>query len=147
MLDAWADGLELSAQGYIELYDQREQSRASFQTFFQDWDILLSPANIVSAYGHMEAPFPDRLMDEECRLNVNGEAVVYDRQCVYASLASFSGNPATAFPVGSGRNGLPVGLQALGPYLGDRTTIAFARAVEQELGGYAPPPRYAPSGE
>lgn len=147
MLDAWADGLELSAQRYIELYDQREQYRASFQTFFQDWDILLSPANIVSAYEHMEAPFPDRLMDEECRLNVNGEAVVYDRQCVYPSLASFGGDPATAFPVGSGRSGLPIGLQALGPYLGDRTTIAFARAVERELGGYTPPPRYAPSGE
>jgi amidase len=144
MLDAWADGLELSGQTYIELHDQRELYRASFRSFFQEWDILLSPTNIVNAYEHMEAPFPDRLMDEECRLKVNDEIVVYDRQCVFPSLANFGGHPATAFPMGSGRNGLPIGLQALGPYLEDRTTIAFARAVGRELGGYAPPPRYAP---
>lgn len=142
LLDAWADGLEMSAQGYIELFDRREEYRAAFQTFFQDWDVLLTPANIVNAYEHMEAPFPDRLMDEECRLQVNQEQVVYDRQCMYPSLANFSGLPATAFPVGTSRTGLPIGLQAVGPYLEDRTTIAFARAIAQEFGGYQRPPRY-----
>jgi amidase len=142
MLDAWADGLEIGGHEYIELFAQREEYRASFRSFFRDWDILLSPVNIVNAYEHMDAPFPDRLMDEECRLTVNGGSVIYDRQCVYPSLASFSGHPATSIPVGTGKCGLPVGIQALGPYLEDRTTIAFARAVGRELGGYAPPPRY-----
>jgi amidase len=142
MLDAWADGLEISGQQYIELFDRRAQYRASFRRFFGTTDILLSPVNIVNAYRHMDAPFPDRLMDEDCRLDVNDESVIYDRQCVYPSLASFSGLPATAMPVGVGKSGLPVGLQALGPYLEDRTTIAFARAVEREFGGYRRPPRY-----
>jgi amidase len=147
MLDAWADGLEISGQDYIELFGKREQYRASFRTFFHDWDILLSPVNIVNAFEHMDAPFPGRLMDEECRLKVNDESVIYDRQCVYPSLANFSGHPATSIPVGTGTSGLPVGLQALGPYLEDRTTIAFARAVGRELGGYSPPPRYTSAGD
>ena len=142
MLDAWADGLEISGQQYIELFDRRAQYGASFRRFFATTDILLSPVNIVNAYRHRNAPFPDRLMDEECRLEVNDGSVIYDRQCVYPSLASFSGLPATALPVGVGKSGLPVGVQALGPYLEDRTTIAFARAVEQEIGGYRRPPRY-----
>jgi amidase len=81
-------------------------------------------------------------MDEDCRLAVNDGSVIYDRQCVYPSLASFSGHPATALPVGIGKSGMPVGVQALGPYLEDRTTIAFAGLVEREIGGYSPPPRY-----
>ncbi len=142
MLDAWADGLEISGQEYIEVFDKREQYRASFRRFFEGIDILLSPADIVNAYRHMDAPFPDRLMDEDCRLAVNDGSVIYDRQCVYPSLASFSGHPATALPVGIGKSGMPVGVQALGPYLEDRTTIAFAGLVEREIGGYSPPPRY-----
>ncbi|HEX6506378.1 MAG TPA: amidase family protein [Chloroflexota bacterium] len=142
LLDAWADGLELSGQNYIELFDKREQYRAALRSFFDDWDVLVAPANIVNAFRHMDSPFPDRLMDEDCRLDVNGERVVYDRQNVYPSLASFTGHPATAFPVGLGKSGLPVGLQAIGPYLEDRTSIAFVRAVAREIGGYAPPPGY-----
>ena len=83
MLDAWADGLEISGQEYVELFDRREQYRASFRRFFSSTDVLLSPVNIVNAYRHMQAPFPDRLMDDDCRLEVNDESVIYDRQCVY----------------------------------------------------------------
>jgi amidase len=36
-----------------------------------------------------------------------------------------------------------VGVQIVGPYLEDRTTLAFARATERVLGGFVPPPGYA----
>jgi amidase len=32
------------------------------------------------------------------------------------------------------------GLQAIGPYLEDRTTITFAALLEQAFGGLTPPP-------
>jgi amidase len=140
LLDAWADGLELDAQGYVELFARRERYRAALRSFFEAWDVWLTPANVVSAYQHMEAPFPERLMSEDCRLLVDGRSVVYDRQTVYPSLASFSGHPATAFPVRVGPSGRPIGLQAVGPYLEDRTSIAFAEMVAREVGGYTPPP-------
>jgi amidase len=34
-------------------------------------------------------------------------------------------------------------VQIVGPYLEDRTTIAFAELTEREFGGFAPPPGYA----
>jgi amidase len=34
-------------------------------------------------------------------------------------------------------------VQVIGPYLEDRTTIAFAKLVERELGGFVPPPSLA----
>jgi amidase len=33
-------------------------------------------------------------------------------------------------------------VQAVGPYLEDRTPLRFAQLVERELGGYRPPPGY-----
>jgi Asp-tRNAAsn/Glu-tRNAGln amidotransferase A subunit and related amidases len=50
------------------------------------------------------------------------------------------GLPATAFPAGLSKEGLPVGVQVIGPYLEDRTPIAFAALVEQAFGGFVAPP-------
>ena len=73
---------------------------------------------------------------------MNGESIAYARQNVYTSLNNLSGLPATVFPVGQTRSGLPIGLQALGPYLEDRTSIRFAALVGQEFGGFRAPPGY-----
>ena len=45
--------------------------------------------------------------------------------------AIFAGLPSTAFPGGLNEAGLPLGLQAIGPYLEDRTTLQFAQLVEE----------------
>ena len=37
---------------------------------------------------------------------------------------------------------LPIGVQAIGPAYGDRTTIEVARLVAEEIGGFQPPPGY-----
>ncbi|TMA67446.1 MAG: amidase, partial [Deltaproteobacteria bacterium] len=69
--------------------------------------------------------------------------VLYDLQLVYPGVATLAGQPATAFPLGLTRAGLPIGLQAIGPYLEDRTPIRFAGLVAREIGGFTPPPRFA----
>ena len=48
--------------------------------------------------------------------------------------------PSTAVPVGFTAGGLPVGMQIVGPYLEDRTSIFLASRLAEELGGYVPPP-------
>ena len=54
-------------------------------------------------------------------------------------MASLFGLPATVVPIAQSAEGLPVGVQIIGPYLEDRTTIAFAGLVEREFGGFVPP--------
>lgn len=138
--DSWAlthaDGLQGDAADYIAWFTERERYRASFRAFFEQWDILLSPVNIVNAFPHTDAPPAKRQVD------VNGESIAYARQNVYTSLGNLSGLPATVFPVGQTGSGLPIGLQALGPYLEDRTSIRFAALVGQEFGGFCRPPGY-----
>ena len=43
-------------------------------------------------------------------------------------------------PIGRTDAGLPIGVQIIGNYLEDRTTIAFAGLIEREFGGFTPPP-------
>jgi amidase len=61
---------------------------------------------------------------------------------VYPMWSIFAGQPSTAFPAGPSAAGLPLGLQAIGPYLEDRTTLRFAQLLEREWQGFQPPPGY-----
>ena len=75
-------------------------------------------------------------------MEVNSNPVKYGLQTVYPAVATLCGQPATAFPMGLTRSGLPIGLQAIGPYLEDHTPMRFAVLIEQELGGFLRPPGY-----
>jgi amidase len=48
--------------------------------------------------------------------------------------------PATVAPIGRTSDGLPVGIQIVGPYLEDRTTIHFASLLEEAVYAFLPPP-------
>jgi amidase len=135
-LKACAEGMMASASDYILWHSQRETYRALWRAFFREWDVVLAPANIVPAFPHTDVPFHQRT------LTIDGITVPYSRQSAYAGIATLAGQPATAFPVGMTRTGLPIGLQAIGPYLEDRTPIRFAALVAHELGGFRHPPDY-----
>ena len=50
---------------------------------------------------------------------------------------------ATSFPVERSGSGLPIGLQAIGPYLEDHTVLRFVKLVAREWGGFHAPPSFA----
>ena len=77
------------------------------------------------------------------RIDIDGTPYRYNHQSVWAGVATLTGLPATAMPLERTDQGLPVGAQIIGPYLEDRTTIAFAGLCEREFGGFVAPPRYA----
>lgn len=66
----------------------------------------------------------------------------YSDQLVWAGIASAPGLPATVAPVGRSPEGLPIGVQILGPMFEDRKPIRFAELIEREFVGFtAPTPR------
>ncbi len=130
-------GITASGPQLLRLLHRREQERAQFRTFFRDWDVLLAPVAISPAFEHTDLPFSER------RLSINGQAVPYGWMHVYPGVATLIGHPATAFPWGRTQGGLPIGLQAIGPYLEDRTTIGFVALLEKAFGGFTPPPGYS----
>jgi len=139
---AFQRGIEGGAPDYVAWFGQREQYRAAWRAFFREWDVLLMPAFIAPAYPHWDKPFPGTPESIKKTLDVSGKPVLEELGLFCASVATLSGQPSTAFPAGRTRGGLPIGLQAIGPYLEDRTPIRFASLVGRELGGFVPPPRY-----
>ena len=145
--DEWAAadrrGIEGAAPDYILWFAQREQYRAAWRAFFRDWDVLIAPAWLGSAFTHRDEPWPATAESLLGTVDIDGKPVLYQHGLVYPAITTLAGQPATAFPVGVNRSGLPIGLQAIGPYLEDRTTIRFAALVAREFGGFTPPPAFA----
>jgi len=133
---ARADGLTLDVPALAQLLRRREAEREAWRAFFREWDVLIGPMTMDVAFPHAEGPFEART------LTVGERDVSYALNLVYPMLAIFAGQPSTAFPAELSRAGLPLGLQAIGPYLEDRTPMRFAQLLEQEWQGFVPPPGY-----
>jgi amidase len=54
------------------------------------------------------------------------------------------GLPSAVVPIGRTTEGLPVGMQIVSPYLHDRRSVRVAQLVRDVVGGYEPPPGFAP---
>ena len=124
----------VSQRDWLLLTERREANRASWAHFFQDHDILLAPVSFIPAFEHtQEGTLYTR------RVEVDGVDRPYAHVIAWTSQFGYVYLPATVVPVGMTAEGLPVGIQIVGPYLGDRTTIEFARYLESLLGGYRVP--------
>ena len=100
--------------------------------------MLLTPVAATAAFLHNHNPNRD-----ERTVIVNGRATPYSEQLFFAGLASLSYLPATVAPIGLTQEGLPAGLQIIGPEGEDLTTIEFARLLAAGIGGFIPPREYA----
>ena len=127
-----------SHREWLQVHERREQIRAKWRTFFESFDVLLCPVGPVCAFAHDHS---DDLMART--VTVNGSPRWYWEQLAWISLATLAYLPATVAPVGRSTTGLPVGVQIIGPWLEDRTCIAFANALADLVGGYQPPPGFA----
>jgi amidase len=121
---------------WLRTHERREQLRARWAEFFRETDVLLCPVMLTPAFPQDESEFTTR------RLRVNGEERPYIENIEWPALITMALLPSTVIPVGRTTGGLPVGVQIVGPYLEDRTPLAFARAAARELGGFTPPPGF-----
>jgi amidase len=134
---AVARGATLLHRAWSDANEARTKLRYAWHEFFKRFDVLLTPVAATAAFPHDRNPNRD-----ERTVSVNGRRVPYAEQLFFAGLASLSYLPATAAPIGLTEEGLPVGLQIIGPEGEDRTTIEFARLLAAEIGGFQPPPAY-----
>jgi len=124
----------LRHRDWLLLIEERERQRALWADFFQRFDVLLCPAAPVVAIRHDHTE-PMALR----KLEVNGAVRSYTDLLHWPGLVGVAHLPASVAPVGRTRDGLPVGIQIVAPYLEDYTSIAFAAQLESLLGGFEPP--------
>jgi amidase len=126
-------GTTISHPEWIRQSRIRGGLRGRWQALFQEVDVVLCPPMPTTAFPHDHSPGFTR------KLDVDGTEIPYFDQSVWAGIATLNGLPATTMPIGHDDGGLPIGMQIIGGYLDDRTTIAFAGMIEREFGGFTPP--------
>lgn len=134
-LTRYARALTVTARDHAAAGERRQQQRAAWAAFFGDHDVLLTPITPVPAIPHdHDDPMPARTIE------INGEQRSYLDLFSWIAPATSALLPATAAPAGLTPAGLPVGVQIVGPHLEDHTTIAFAAALADLVGGFTAPP-------
>jgi len=108
----------LSAGYYDAFYGKAQRVRTliinDFERAYQDFDVLLSPTSPCVA-------FPFGAKDDPLAMYLNDVATIP---------SNLAGHPAISVPFGRGRDGLPVGVQVLGPLLSEARLLAVSAVLE-----------------
>ncbi len=132
-----ARGNTMTHREWLALREKREHFRWAWHRFFRDWDVLLCPVAASTAFPHdREGQRHERM------ITVNGRDAPTTDQLFWAGMNGVCWLPGSVAPAGIARDGLPGGVQIVGPYLGDKTCIHTARLIERHFGGFQPPPGY-----
>ncbi len=120
----------LSAGYYDAFYGKAQRLRTrmigDFDRVYADFDVLLSPTSPCVAF-----PFGAK---------ADPLTMYYNDVCTIPS--NLTGHPAISVPFGTGADGLPVGVQVMGPMLAEADLFRVATVLEQ-----AAPPAATPSGD
>ena len=130
-------GTVLSHRDWMKADRTRAWLADRWRALFREFDVVLCPVMPTTAFPHDHGEMATR------RIAIDDKNVPYIDQVMWAGMATLTGLPATAVPIGRSARGLPVGMQIIGPYLEDRTPLAFATLVEREFGGFVAPPGFA----
>ena len=115
---------------WLSQNERRLQMRKRFEEFFLDWDVALLPVMPCPAFPH------DHSEPQAARkVLVGGEERSYGEVGAWMAPAGACYLPATVVPVGLTGAGLPVGVQIVGPFLHDRTTLHLGQILMELLGG------------
>ena len=113
----------LSHRNWIRASGWREKTRAAWDEFFDERDIVICPQMATTAFMHDHQPFLQRT------LPVDQVQRPYFEQLFWAGLAISAYLPRTVVSTGLSAGGLPIGFQAIGGPYCDFETIKFTQLL------------------
>jgi aspartyl-tRNA(Asn)/glutamyl-tRNA(Gln) amidotransferase subunit A len=119
-------GARWSAVDWANALGQRTAVYRRVHALFQRFDFLVSPTVARPALAVDHDPFEP--------ISIGGEIAGSIRGAWYPYMWPFnlSGHPAVSLPCGWSSDGLPIGLQIVGPWYADRRVLALAEHLERE---------------
>ncbi len=121
-----AEGLRYSAEDIARGFSLQTTLYHRWQSFFKRYDVILTPAITISPRSWREL-YPATIDDVPTRTYFHWLALAY--------AVTVAGHPAISLPVGVDRNGMPFGLQIVGPRGGDALVLRVAAELEALLAG------------
>ena len=129
----------LTAREWFARLDDRARIQAQWEALFADVDIVLCPVMATVAFPHDHSGV-DHTAQLHRTIDIDGQPAPYLANLCWPGLITVANLPSTAIPTQHFVDGLPTGIQAVGAYLEDRTTLRFAALVQERLGGFVKPP-------
>jgi amidase len=115
---------------------RRQHQRVAWAECFERFDVVLAPVMPTAAFPHdVERPMTDRVLD------VDGTPVSHLVAMAWCGAVGSVLLPVVTLPTGPTPDGLPVGVQVIGPFLSDRRLLRLAGLLDRAAGpGFSPPP-------
>jgi fatty acid amide hydrolase 2 len=114
--------------------------RDELETALGDDGVMLYPSFTLAAPRHKQPLFPPIV------IGFKGVRPLIGSHWSYLSILNVMLLPVTQVPLGLNADGLPLGVQVAAAHGGDHRTLAVARVLEQEFGGWVPPWEAGPNG-
>jgi len=112
---------ELTTSELTDLLIELTDYRSNMMQFMSDYDVMICPVNADVAPKH----------------GTSREKIENFSYCYHFNL---TGHPATVVRAGTSDSGLPIGLQVVAKHWNEHISLAVAKAIELELGGWQAPP-------
>ena len=131
-------GNTMRHRDWIVASNRRHVLMQAWTDFFGNYDLLLCPAAPVVAFPH------DHAGERAARLiEVDGRPRSVNEHLFWAGYSGVFYLPSTVAPIGRSPEGLPIGVQIVGPPGADLACIRFARLLEQAYHRFEAPPGFA----
>lgn len=114
---------QLTAMDYVNAQRIRTRMMNHFESAFKTADVILTPSTAIVAPRIKKGALP------------NGESDLTTTTEImrFATAPNLTGLPAISFPAGYAKNGMPIGMQAIGRAWDEATLLRMALAAEQSV--------------
>jgi amidase len=121
----------VSLTEYFTALHKRDAFTIAWERFFDEWDVLLCPVAMTTAFTHRPTDTP---------IEVDGKEVNYWRIVGHCAPFNFTGHPSVVIPIGQDADGLPIGMQIVGKRWGENRLLEVAAMISELVGPFRKPP-------
>lgn len=119
---------------WMALSSRQAQLQAQWARWFERFDVLLCPVALNVAFEHQTEDGHGPVPQLKRQLLVSGAPRPYLDNLQWPGLATLAHLPSTVRPIGLTSDGLPMGVQIIGAYLQDFSSIGFAKLCDEAFG-------------
>lgn len=131
---SYADAMNDTTEAHWQdITEERERLTAIWERFFQDHDFIILPVTYGAAFVKCE---PGSLVDGD------GGKVRYMEYVPFGAIINATGHPTLSVPMGLNAQGLPIGLQIVGPLHSEEELLHLAMLLKPLVKGFVPPPAW-----